>query len=87
MLKTSLLVLVFLAAADLPAMAEPPADLDACLELSSKIAKGAAAKITTEAEYPKFHMRMMDLDSACGLRDFAEAEKIAHEMKATYQLH
>lgn len=86
MIKTSLRALGLLMGAALPAMAEPPADLNACIKLSSKIAREAAPKVSTEAEYPKFHMKMMDLDSACGLRDFAGAEKIANEIKATYQL-
>jgi len=86
MLKTFPLVLALLAAAALPALAEPPADLDACIKLSNQIAKDAGAKITTEAEFPKYHSRMLELDFACGQRDFAGAEKIANDIKATYHL-
>jgi hypothetical protein len=78
--------LIFLAALAVGALAEPPADLDACIALSTQVAKAAGAKINTEAEYVKYHMRQMDLDSACGLRDFAGAEKIANDMKAQFHL-
>ena len=61
-------------------------DLDACIKLSNQIAKDAGAKITNEAEFPKYHSWMLDLESACGLRDFAGAEKIANDIKATYHL-
>ena len=80
------LVLFFLAAAALPALGEPPADLEACLKLSSQIAKDAGAKIKGEADYPKYHLKMMDLNSACGLKDFVGAERIANEMRADYKL-
>ena len=86
MLKTFPLVLALLTAAALPALAEPPADLEACIKLSNQIAKDAGAKVTTEAEFPKYHSRMLDLNSACGLKDFAGAEKIANEIRATYHL-
>lgn len=86
MLKIFSLASVFLTALAIPVFAEPPADLDACLELSGEIAKKAGAKIKSEADYVKFHFKYMDLNSACGLKDFAGAEKIANDIKATFQL-
>jgi len=84
--KKFLLVSAFLAAFALPALASPPADLDACLELSGQIAKKAGEKIKSEADYVKFHFKYMDLNSACGLKDFAGAEKIANDIRALFQL-
>jgi hypothetical protein len=63
-------------------LADPPADIDACIKLSADTA--SAAKVDTEAKYVKFHMRLMDLDSACGARDYVTAEKISDEIKATF---
>lgn len=86
MLKSIPLATIVLAAAAAPVVAEPPADLDACLALSTQVTKGAVAKIKTEAEYAKYYLKQLDLDSACGLRDFVGAEKIANEIKATFHL-
>lgn len=86
MLKPISLASAFLTALAVPAFAEPPADLDQCLELSGKIAKSAGAKINSQADYIKFHFKFMDLNSACGLKDFAGAEKIANDIKATFKL-
>ncbi|MBN8910664.1 MAG: hypothetical protein J0H65_01115 [Rhizobiales bacterium] len=82
MLKISPLTLLFLAAVALPARAEPPADVDACIALSAETAR--AANIQTEADYVKFHSKLLNLDAACGARDFVEAEKISREIKATF---
>jgi len=84
MLKSVSLAVIFLTAVAAPGLTEPPADLDACLALSTRITKGAVAKIKTEAEYAKYYLKQLDLDSACGLRDFVGAEKIADEIKATF---
>jgi hypothetical protein len=70
------------AAFALPALANPPTDIDGCIKLSADTAR--AAKVDTEAKYVKFHMRLMDLDSACGSRDYVTAEKISEEIKATF---
>jgi hypothetical protein len=86
MLKIFSLASAFLTALAIPVLAEPPGDLDACLELSGQIAKSAGAKIKSEADYVKFHFKFMDLNSACGTKDFAGAEKIADDIKATFQL-
>jgi hypothetical protein len=75
MLKSFSLALILLITLVAPALAGPPADLDACIKLSARIAKGAGAKINSEAEYAKYYLKQLDLDSACGLRDFARAEK------------
>ncbi len=66
----------------MPALATPPADIDACIKLSADTAR--AANANTEAKYAKFYMRLLDLDSACGQRDFATAEKISEEIKAAF---
>lgn len=65
-----------------PAFADPPADIDACIKLSADTAR--AANANTEAKYVKFHMRMMDLDMACGQRDYDAAQKISDEIKAAF---
>lgn len=82
MIRTSSLAALWLVAAASQALADPPADLDACLQLSTNTAK--AAHVNTEAKYAKFHLRLMDLNAACGQQDFATAEKIADEIKATF---
>lgn len=86
MLKSLFPALIFLAALTAPVLAEPPANLDACLELSTQVAKGAGAKIKSEAEYAKYYLKQLDLNSACGLSDFVGAEKIANDIKATFHL-
>lgn len=86
MFKILFTALVFLTALTAPVLAEPPANLDACLELSTQIAKGAGAKINSEAEYAKYYLKQLDLNSACGLSDFVAAEKIANDIKATFHL-
>ena len=86
MLKSVSLAAIVLTALAAPVLAEPPADLDACIKLSNEIAKGADAKIKSEAEYAKYYLKHLDLNSACGMRDFAGAEKIANEMRATFHL-
>jgi hypothetical protein len=87
MLKRCSLGFALLIALSSPVLADPPADLDACIALSAQVAKAAAAKIKTEAEYARYHLRSLDIDSACGLRDFAGAEKIANDIKATFHLN
>lgn len=82
MLKISPLAFGFLTALAVPVLAEPPADLDACLKLSAQTVKDA--NIKTEAEYAKFHFKLLDLEAACGARDFVGAEKIANDIKAAY---
>ncbi len=82
MLKISPLTVLFLAAAAVPVRAEPPADIDACIALSAEITR--AANIRTEADYAKFHFKLLNLDAACGARDFVGAEKIAQEIKETF---
>jgi len=82
MLKISSLALPFLAAMALPARAEPPADIDACIKLSAETTR--AAKIQSQAEYIKFHFKILNLDAACGARDFVGAEKIAREIRAAF---
>ena len=69
--------------ATISALAVPPADLDACLKLTSETVK--AAKVDTEADYVKFYFEKLDLDAACGSRDFAAAERIANEIQATFK--
>jgi hypothetical protein len=81
-LRLSFLALPFLTAVAFPALAGPPADLDACLKLSAETAK--AAKIQSEAEYAKFHSKFLDLNAACGAGDFVGAEKIAGDIRATF---
>ncbi len=71
-----------LAVTALAAQAAPPADIDACIKLSADTAK--AANVQTEAAYVKFHSKLLDLDAACGARDFAGAEKIAAEILAAF---
>jgi hypothetical protein len=80
--KISPLAFAFLTALASPARAEPPADLDACAKLSAQTAK--EANIKTEADYVKFHFKFLDLEAACGARDFVGAEKIANDIKAAY---
>ncbi|WP_334149067.1 hypothetical protein [Hyphomicrobium sp.] len=82
MIKISPLTLLSLTVLAFPARAEPPADIDACIALSSETTR--AANIKTETDYVKFHSMLLNLDSACGARDFAEAEKISHEIKAAF---
>lgn len=82
MFKTLLLTLPVLAASVLPALAQPPADIDACIKLSADTAR--AANVSSEAAYVKFHFKLMDLDAACGARDFAGAERIAGEIIAAF---
>lgn len=82
MLKISPLAVLFLAAATVPVRAEPPADIDACIALSAETTR--AANIQTEADYAKFHFKLLSLDAACGARDFVGAEKIAQEIKETF---
>lgn len=65
-----------------PALAQPPADIDACIKLSAETAR--AANVNSEQKYVKFHFKLMDLDAACGQRDFAGAEKISAEIKAAF---
>lgn len=77
------LCLIALAA---PVRAQPPADLDGCLALLARITRSAEVHIKSEAEYVRFHSRHLDLMSACGQRDFTEAEKIANDMRATFHL-
>jgi hypothetical protein len=81
-LKNTPLAFAFLTALAVPALSEPPKDLDACAKLSAQTAKDA--KIKTEADYVKFHFKLMDLQAACGARDFVGAEKIANDIKAAY---
>lgn len=82
LLRTFSLASPILTALALPALAEPPADLDACVKLSGETAK--AANVQSEAEYVKFHFKLMDLYAACGAKDFAGAEKIADEIRAAF---
>ena len=82
LLKTFSLALPILTALAIPALAGPPADLDACIKLSAETAR--AANVQSEAEYAKFHLKLMDLDAACGARDLAGAEKIATEIRAAF---
>jgi len=82
MLKISSLALAFLPALASPVLAEPPADLDACAKLSGQTAKDANVK--TEADYIKFHSKLLDLYAACGAKDFVGAEKLANEIRAAY---
>lgn len=86
MLGRRALGLLFFALIAPPAMAEPPADLDACLKLATDVAKSAGAKIKTEAAYAQFYKRQLSLNSACGTNDFAGAEKIANDIRAEFQL-
>jgi hypothetical protein len=86
MLNRVTLASISLLALAAPARAAPPADLDACLDLSTQNAKSAGEKIKSEAEYAKFYLKQLNLNSACGTRDFAGAEKIADEMRATFHL-
>jgi hypothetical protein len=81
-LKISPLALFFLIASPFHALAEPPADIDACIKLSAETTK--AANIQSEADYVKFHFKLLDLDAACGARDFAGAEKIANDIRAAF---
>lgn len=81
-LKPFSLALPILTALAISAQAEPPADLDACIKLSAETAKGA--NVRSEAEYAKFHFKLMDLNAACGMRDFAGAEKIAADIRASF---
>ena len=83
MLKIFPVAFAFLTALASSGVAEPPADLYACIKLSAQTAK--EANIKTEAEYAKFHFKLMDLDAACGARDFIGAEKIANDIKAAYR--
>jgi len=55
MRKSTILALTFVVPFASPALAEPPADLDACIALSARTARAATAKITSEAEYVKYH--------------------------------
>lgn len=82
MIKNLALAGLWLAALAVQAFAEPPADIDACIKLSADTAR--AANVNTEAKYAKFHMRLLDLDMACGQRDYAAAEKISAEIKAAF---
>jgi hypothetical protein len=86
MLKTFALASIALTVLSASVLADPPADLDACLDLSTQIAKSAGEKIKSEAEYAKFYLKQLNLASACGTRDFAGAEKIADEIRATFHL-
>lgn len=86
MLKILCHALIFVMALAAPVLAEPPADLDACLKLSSEIAKGAGAKIKSEADYAKYYVKQLELNSACGLSDFVAAEKIADDIRAAFHL-
>jgi uncharacterized protein YfaP (DUF2135 family) len=86
MLNRVTLASILLLALAPPALADPPADLDACLDLWTQIAKSAGEKIKSEAEYAKYYLKQLNLASACGTRDFAGAEKIADEMRATFHL-
>ncbi len=81
-LKALSLAFVVLTIFGLPAQAEPPADLDACIALSAATAR--AANVKSEADYVKFHSRLLDLDAACGARDFAGADKIAADILAAF---
>lgn len=81
-IKTLSFAVLWLAALGLEALAAPPADIDECLKLSGDTAK--AAKVDTEAKYVKFHSRMLDLDVACGRRDYVAAERISAEIKAEF---
>lgn len=71
-----------LPALSFPALAAPPADIDQCLALSAETAR--AANVKTEAAYVKFHSMLLNLDSACGSQNFAEAEKLSNEIKAEF---
>lgn len=86
MLKSLSPALIFLTSLVAPVLAEPPADLDACIKLSSQIAKGAGANINAEAEYAKYYLKQLDLYSACGSRDCVGAEKIANDIRAAFHL-
>lgn len=83
MIRTlSLTVLMLAALAFQTTLADPPTDLDACIKLFADTAR--AANVDTEAKYVKFHTRLLDLDMACGQRDYATAEKISAEIKAAF---
>jgi hypothetical protein len=86
MLKHSFLASILVIALAAPALAEPPADLDACLALSAAVAKAAGEKIKSEAEYAKYYIKSLSIDSACGSRDFAGAEKAANDIRAAFHL-
>jgi hypothetical protein len=81
-LKIFPFALLGLVAFPIPALADPPPDIEACIKLSADTAK--AAQVDSEVKYVKFHMRLMDLDTACGARDYVAAEKISDEIKATF---
>jgi hypothetical protein len=80
--KNASLAFVILTSVAFPALAGPPADIDGCIKLSAETARGA--KIQSEAEYIKFHSKLLDLDAACGARDFVGAEKIAADIRAAF---
>ena len=82
MIRTLSLIMLWLAALSVHSLAVPPTDIDGCIKLSADTAR--AANANTEAKYVKFHMRLMDLDMACGERDYAKAEKISDEIKAAF---
>jgi hypothetical protein len=86
MLKSLSLASLCLIALAAPVRAQPPADLDACLALLAQITRSGEAKVKSEAEYVKFHSKHLDLMSACGQRNFVEAEKIANDMRAIFRL-
>lgn len=86
MVKSLPLSLMFLTTLSGPLLAEPPADLNACIKLSAQIVKSAADKIKSEAEYAKYYSKQLELDSACGLRDFVGAEKIATDIRTAFHL-
>jgi hypothetical protein len=81
-IRTFYFIFLSLAAIVFPALAAPPADIDACIKLSADTAR--AANANTEAKYVKFHKRLLDLDMACGQQDFATAEKLSGEIKAEF---
>jgi hypothetical protein len=81
-LKKLIPALATVAALSVPALAAPPTDIDQCIELSAATAR--AANVKTEAAYVKFHSMLLNLDSACGSQNFAEAEKISNEIKAEF---
>ena len=82
MIRTLALAGLSLAAFAGQTFAGPPADIDACIKLSADTAR--AANANTEAKYVKFHMRMLDLDMACGQRDYVAAEKLSAAIKAEF---
>lgn len=82
MLKTSALAAALAIAAVIPALAAPPADVDACNKLAVDLANDPKSETLSEEDYAKFFGSIMALNQTCQDGDLAGAGAIADQIEA-----